>query len=536
MAQFLFFNFSTILHKKIVAISSSTAFSSLLSPKTQKIFSRIPLEWKTQAFYELHQSILRHSLSETHKLNDCDALCLAALIHLHSKQIATTNATISTALSPILNGYSAPMGNAFTRKFLEAPIKAEDISAETIAPFERVKQSYAPFETTLIFPSIKFVLRGELLNLIPRPEIQSGEATLHRLRQDIQTWAETLGFSGDQIDTIKSGDFVQLAWRALPNLGPDKYKEILTYGKFLTFLFFHDDIGDNQESVLSQATKLQEISLRNRDLTTLFSATSKEEIYSHFRTSEDPIIRAAVEIMDFMIEISDELSLRGDYINLGYVHREVKNYLEATSKESKCVNDNVRINESLYLSDVRPYTSSLYACFAMSAILQRISIADDVLSQAKVKDLTFLGNELVSLPNDVISFPKEIEQRAFSLVQIKLVEKAIDQGLISSDSVFVSKDTIQIIMKDRPDLLVEAVRDVSRQTNTSMRAFSEQAQTTPRVAKKFIDEVVIPWIPANGDWQNKSERYVRKLGLTGSLPDCIETLRASHSYTVVQSE
>lgn len=512
--------------KKVIAISSTVSSSVFLVRSSVDLFERIDVNFGiSKDMLSGVKLILVQFVKEQNILDfsDKDLLFLSVLI---CKNPTEDHASIFEKLKKTFNGYMAPIGEQFVLAFTKEPIEIDKLSTSSLNLFRDIKKAFAPFKVSLLFEDLKLIVTGNLLNLFPRVEPKSGLETLRKMRLDLSLWAKEIGVSGIQLESIAKGDFAKLAWLATPFMDAKDYQDILLYSKYLTLLFLHDDDGDNQTSV-SDVEKVREITERNRLLNRIF----KKENDAKDRLNTDPIIKAAFEIIDRVDAIQKECKLLGKVVNVSFFERSNEEYLHESTKESGDVQRGTIIDEPTYLGDRRPKVSALHPCFSLSAILQRINVSNDDLASNPTKVFVQKGNTHVSLANDVISPPKEIDQKAYSLFQIRLMEKAKSIGAqIDPGQVFITKTDLLEINGLDPDMIPMTVSEVINTINTTMRGYHQIVVNEGTT--EFEEKVVRPWMAGNGDWQEKTERYAKKLGIEGTLESNVQQLKAL-GYRVV---
>ncbi len=499
------------------ALTSFVSIPQKLQDKYLKLKERFPsIATELAKMYSYIQDIVK---SNQLSLNEMDVFFIATLTAGRDlfSQTGNFKEEAATQLKAIFNGYMSPFGNHFINIFSKNQLSIDSVSVAHLKEYQIQKEKLTPFRAVMVFESVQKVVIGNLKNLLPRVEIKSGIDTLLQLRKDIVVWAKEKGFNQSRLEELVSGDYVALAWRALPNLGPDSYKGIFAYAKFLSLLFFHDDDGDNLKALKKSEGVLLKVTQRNGVLIDIFHGN----LDSH-KENPDPVIQTAIEIMKEVHAIQATTK-----VNVPFLSREMENYFTKSSKESKHIKDQTIITEGYYLEKLRPYTSSLYACFALSAILQKIDVPDEQIAESTPGgELMKNGNMHVGIANDVVSYPKEITQEAISLVLLKLLQKAKHASLIAPDKCFLTEQDLKDINLKQPDILKQAVEDVILTLNTYMEAYEQGMSKIPHELEAFEEHCIRPWLPANGDWQDRSERYRQKLKLEGPIQECISQLRA----------
>lgn len=525
-------HYSYVLYKVIASPPSLESFNAFswffsISPEIQKKYQKIQEKLPTIASEVARNfSYIKKMISnETSSLNEADILFISTLIAGNRLWAEEFKQESTKQIKAIFNGYMSPYGNHFINIFSRTPLIIEAVTPIQLQEYQDQKERLAPFRAIMLFQDIGKVVIGKLKNLLPRTEILSGTETLTRLRQDIVTWAQETGFTQTRIEDLVKGDYVNLAWRALSHIEASDYDKILIYGKFLSLLFFHDDDGDNFQALKQSEGTLNKLIRKNESLIDIFKGN-----ISTYQASADPVVKAAIEIMERVIIIQSEAPV----VNVNLLSREMGRYLSKSSEESQKIKDQTILTEGYYLEHLRPFTSSLYACFALSAILQKIEVPDVLIAEGTPGgDLIKTGNMHVAIANDIISYPKEITQEAISLVLLKLLQKAKDCSLIEPDKCFLDKEDLKVINSSRPEIIKQAVEEVILTLNTYMAAYEQGISRIPAELQVFEEKAVRPWLTGNGDWQDQSsERYRKKLGLTGPIEECTLQL-TSMGYHVI---
>ncbi len=511
----------TNIWRRIIAVSGTPIIHEKLAALSQKISL-------DQASLARSFKDISNNQSIKGSLSSVDMAFIVALTLVHPKS------DIKKILNDTFNGYMSPLGKQFLENFLQKPFSSQDLGKINLSPYVMIKNQYAPFRTVMLFDDLKLVVIAKLKNYLPRYDdsIQRKEM-LGPLRKDIVNWATEIGFDRERILSLSKGDYINLAWRAMPLV--NEYESVLTYGKFLSLLFFHDDDGDNLSAIKARTSEKDELGLgyiraRNNALVDIFQNGAGSVAISDNELKQDPIIKAAIEITQVAHSVKTIPPA-----NFQWLASSMKEYLEKSSEESTIIRERRAITQGYYLERLRPYTSSLYACFALSAILQEISVnIEDITDDKNGCELLKTGNMHVSIANDIISYPKEVAQEAISLVLIYLLQGIRDNDTLALDKDFLDQGDLEfLINNEKHDLISDAVKTAISTLNNYMVVYNQCITTIPDSLKDLEYRVVRPWILGNGDWQDKSsERYRKKLDLPTDIEDCGEHLK-NMGYRVI---
>ena len=425
-------------------------------------------------------------------------------------------------LKAATNGFFLPRGQIIFSLLKDTSIDAID-SVETLSKVARQLSLVRPYPCTMVFHNIELMVTAQLYNQFQVVEPKTGPQGLENTRKELKEWAVNSGFSKKQIATVEVGDFAKLAWLTTPYL--DDPKRILVYAKFLTFLFFHDDIGDSKEA-LEETDAAIKIKERNE----LFKKIFKQEISGEVRQSKDPLIKCAIELSETINGYISEASEEGIDLNLGFLQRTLDKYFEYTAEETEDILQK-KILGTLAYGIKRLETSALKVCFALSAILNQVPITDEQLEKKEMKALIDSGDLHVSYANDLISFPKEITSMSYSLTMIYLLESAKAEGLISMDEAFITPESLELIYKQNQDLIINAIKSVVKSINTEYFSYiqAEKSLKDPEDIK-FATTVVRPWITGNSTWQSESDRYLNSSGFKGNITEYVGHLLTNKGF------
>ncbi len=414
-------------------------------------------------------------------------------------------------LKKCTNGYFLPRGQIIFSVLKD--ILLEDVkSLNTLKKISHQLSLVKPFPCTLIFQNIELMVTTELYNQFQTVTPKSGATGLDQVRAELKDWISKSGFSKKQIATATAGDFAKLAWLTTPHLEDPEL--ILMYAKFLTFLSFHDDLGDNKEA-LGERDAAAKIREKNEQFKRIF----KNDIPQEWRMSKDPLIRSAIELSEAIHTKVAEAVKRDLHLNLGFFHRTLDDYFDFTAQETEDILNEKILTLSSY-APKRLETSSLKVCFALSAILNGIPMSDTQLEKQKMKDLIDTGDLHVSYANDVISFPKEITSTSYSLTMIYLLEYAKAEKIVSIDAAFISTDDLKQIYQQDKGIIVQAIKLAVTTVNTTYFAYIQSKKSlSDSEDKKFADIIVQPWIPGNGIWQSEIDRYLNSSDFKGNITE-----------------
>lgn len=393
-------------------------------------------------------------------------------------------------LAEAFNGHFLPNGKVI----MDAIVRQHTNPVDEVSFFTYLKaelHKHRPFPLTLIFHDLKLVVVGELHNRLRRSDHKCGPIVLDKMRMDLKKWVIDTGFDKLQQKTVEVGDFAKLAFNVTPFMDESHIDDMNFYSRFLTFLFFHDDIGDNKES-LDEKSKLEIISNRNDKFKQIMKGRIRVA-----DTCTDKLLVAAQQIKDYITKIISE----NTDLNYDFFLEEFDKYLDETLSRRQ---DHIPPFGSDYRKSIL-LTSSMYLRTSLLAILYRINIQASMFPQQAGEETDFsqtlkYQNLHVSLANDVVSSPREIQIQAHSLVMEKMAVRMHESDIITSDCLLIHKK-VKRFYEEMPEKFIAALTDSISETNMMMRYYCAYSDKLSGDESR-IDKIVIrPWIYGDGDWQ-----------------------------------
>jgi hypothetical protein len=473
-------------------------------------------------FLEVKALIVKEEIA----LNDKDILftCVAKILFAQAP-LDDQKTSIEGALKKCTNGYFLPRGQIIVN-FLKEPSTPEVLEASVLSQLADQLNSVQNFSCTLIFPTLKTIIKANLYNQFQKIPPVSGEAALNKVRADLLQWTKDSHFNKKQVITVEKGDFAKLAWLAIPHIEDPKL--ILLYAQFLTFLFFHDDIGDNR-TALDSADSLAMVEERNNLFKAIFKGTGDPSL----RNSTDPLIICAFELSDEISRIISETPPFKDSFNFDFFNNTLKSYFDFTTEETKEILHDQILGISGY-APKRVETSALKVCFALSAILSTIPVSQTQVEQ-RLNEVIYYGDLYVSYCNDLVSFVKEIQSTSYSLTMMFLLEQAKSAKIIDLDVAFIDEASLQDIFTKNPTIIRDAISMTIATIHSTYFSYIQKNKALRDPSDiQFAEQVIRPWMIGNAVWQEESDRYLNKSSFKGNLTEYVGHLLTTDVYQLIK--
>ena len=283
-------------------------------------------------------------------------------------------------------------------------------------------------------------------------------------------------FKGIKIDLLASTTFPYLT----------KLDDLLAASKWLSFLFFHDDLFEGKINTIENIKKIHK-NFSN----ILINPNMTQNSYSFLKDEKNHVEKIESILSDVVNYLFDKKEYDSFCV-------EVQNYFVATEKEYKLkallsqTSITVETIDTLYkkYDEMRIYSGSVYSLWALGSCLINIEFKLESLNM-NLKELGRLANCGVCLANDIYSETKEKNKNTFS--KMNTINKIF-------------------ILEKRGESRCEAIKVVESEHNEIMKSFileKKEYINSYTMEKKnllFI-EMMECWIYGNHEWSINSKRY-----------------------------